>query len=264
MTRRARIRAAAAALAAVIAIGLPTLSEASAEPAAGPITARPQRPAVIGVRVIGHSVNGASIYAYRTGERRADTTVVVMAAMHGNELAPQRIVATLRDGDPISGVDLWLIPTYNRDGAIRHDRQNARGVDLNRNYPRHWRPLTGNYYSGPRPASEPETRAMMRFLDRIDPDYVVSFHQPLRGLDVSDAKKPRFGRQLADNLRLPIRHIDCAGVCHGTMTQWFNARHDGFAITVELGYSPSVRYLTKVAPRGLLRTIGATRDAPPR
>ncbi|MGI8675914.1 MAG: M14 family zinc carboxypeptidase [Nocardioidaceae bacterium] len=264
MTRTTRIRSAAAALVAAIMIGLPTLSGASAELAADAVAASRQRPAVIGVRVIGHSVNGRSIYAYRAGERGADTTVVVIAAMHGNELAAQRIVQTLRDGYPISGVDLWLIPTYNRDGAIRHDRQNARGVDLNRNYPRHWRPLTGNYYSGPRPASEPETRAMMRFLDRIDPDYVVSFHQPLRGLDVRDAKEPRFGRQLAENLRLPLRHIDCSGVCHSKMTPWFNARHEGFAITVELGYSPSARYLTKVGPRGLLRTFGATRDAPPR
>ncbi len=221
----------------------------------------PNRPAVINVRVIGHSVNDRNVYAFRTGQRNADTTVVIIAAMHGNELAAQRTVRTLRDGDPISGVDLWLVPTYNPDGAARYDRQNARGVDLNRNYPRRWKPLTGNYYSGPRPASEPETRSMMRFLDRVDPDYVISFHQPLHGIDVRGAKEPRWTRHLASNLRLPTHRVDCGGACHGTMTQWFNAKHDGFAITVELGSSPSVRYLTKAAPRGLLRSIGGRRYA---
>jgi len=223
------------------------------------VSAELGRPAVINTRVIGHSVRDREIRAFRTGDPLADTTVVVIAAMHGNELAPQRTLRTLRDGNPIQGVDLWLVPTYNPDGAARHDRQNARGVDLNRNYPRKWKPLTGAYYSGPKPASEPETRAMTRFLDRIQPDFVISFHQPLYGIDVRGAKKPRWTRNLAENLRLPIHEIDCGGVCHGTMTQWFNARHEGFAITVELGSSPSLRYLTKVAPRGLLRSIGGWR-----
>jgi protein MpaA len=90
--------------------------------------------------------------------------------------------------------------------------------------------------------------------------YVISFHQPLHGIDVRGAKKPRWTRHLAENLRLPTHRVDCGGACHGTMTQWFNARHDGFAITVELGYTPSARYLTKVAPRGLLRSVGGHRQ----
>lgn len=42
-----------------------------------------------------------------------------------------------------------------------------------------------------------------------------------------------------DGLRLPIRAFNCGGGCHGTMTQWVNVKHDGVAITVELGDSPS-------------------------
>lgn len=252
-------RQVSAVVAAVCALGFVPLAGAPAAPAQTAATANPRRPAVIGVRVIGHTVRNRNIYAFHTGQPSADSTVVIAASMHGNELAPQRTVRTLRDGDPIRGVNLWLVPTYNPDGAARHDRQNARGVDLNRNFPRRWKPLTGNYYSGPRPASEPETRAMMRFLDRVDPDYVISFHQPFHGIDPRGAKRPRWTRNLAANLRLPTHHIDCGGVCHGTMTQWFNARHDGFAITAEMGPSPSVRYLTKVAPRGLMRSIGGRR-----
>lgn len=244
-----------------VALAASTLGVVSESAATAPASLNPDRPAVIGVRVIGHSVRDRKIYAFHVGQPRADTKVVIMAAMHGNELAAQRTIRTLRDGHPIRGVNLWLVPTYNPDGAARHDRQNARSVDLNRNYPRRWKPLTGDYYSGPRPASEPETRAMMRFLDRVDPDYVISFHQPLHGIDVRGAKQPRWTRNLAENLRLPTRRVDCGGACHGTMTQWFNARHDGFAITVELGYTPSARYLTKVAPRGLLRSVGGRRQA---
>ena len=131
-------------------------------------------------------------------------------------------------------------------------------MDLNRNYPVRWADLDGNVESGPRPASEPETRAMMRFLDRVDPDHVVSLHQPLYGIDPR-TKNPVFARRLAREMRLPIRTVTCGGVCHGTMTQWFNHRHDGDAITAELSAAPSQRYLDAVAPNGLLRTVSGVR-----
>ena len=42
--------------------------------------------------------------------------------------------------------------------------------------------MGGATNSGPRPASEPETKAVMAFLREIRPIYVVSFHQPLKGV----------------------------------------------------------------------------------
>lgn len=225
---------------------------------AAPAVIATDRPAVTESRVLGRSVEGRAIRAYRVGDPRARRTVVVLSAMHGNELAPRVIVRNLRDGARVSGVDLWLVPTYNPDGAADRVRQNARGVDLNRNFPVHWRDLDGSYESGSGPSSEPETKAVKRFLNDVDPDRIVSFHQPLYGVDVR-GKAPRFGRRLADALRLPVRAFDCGGVCHGTLTQWFNARHAGVAITVELGADPSRRYLNRVAPRGLLRAVGGSR-----
>ena len=75
---------------------------------------------------------------------------MLIATMHGDEAAPRRILETLRDGAPIHGVDLWVVPIYNPDGLAAHTRKNAHGVDLNRNYPYHWADLDGSYESGPR------------------------------------------------------------------------------------------------------------------
>ena len=111
--------------------------------------------------------------------------------MHGNEPHTRRILETLRDGRPVRGVDLWVLPTYNPDGLARGTRRNARGVDLNRNFPHLWKDLDGTYESGPRPASEPETRAVMAFLEEVDPRRVISFHQPLHGVD-TDTKDAGF------------------------------------------------------------------------
>jgi predicted deacylase len=212
--------------------------------------------AVIARRVIGYSVRDHPIRAYLLGERDAEKTVVAIASMHGNETDGGTILHALMDGRPVEGVKLWVVPRQNPDGALRDRRHNARGVDLNRNFPTKWKELTGWYYSGPRHSSEPETRAVKRFLSRVDPDHVVSFHSPLRGIDAYGAKDRRFARTLADALRLPVKEFDCGGVCHGTLTQWFNKNFDGACVTVELASSHTWRYLHVRAPRGLVRAVG--------
>ncbi len=217
------------------------------------------RPAVLSVRVIGHSVRGHPIRAWELGDRHADVTAVAIARMHGNEAAGQTVLDTLRDGHALHGIHLWVIPRDNPDGVLRGQRQNARGVDLNRNFPRRWKHLTGYYDSGPRPASEPETRGLMRFLSRVDPTYVVSIHTPLYGLDVRRAKNVAFARRLAQDLRLPDKQLRCSGRCHGTLSQWFNHRYAGACVTVEFGTSPSYRYLHVRVPRGLVRAMGGSR-----
>ncbi|MGH3506243.1 MAG: M14 family zinc carboxypeptidase [Nocardioidaceae bacterium] len=213
-------------------------------------------PTVISSRVIGYSVNDHPIRAYEVGDPEADTTVVAIASMHGNETGGQTILQAIRKGPPVKGVLLWLIPRQNPDGVLRDRRHNAHGVDLNRNFPTKWKRLTGWYYSGPRHSSEPETRATKRFLNRVEPDYVVSFHSPLYGIDAYDAKDRRFARRLANEMNIPIKEFDCGGVCHGTLTQWFNKNFAGACVTVELKSSHRWRYLNVRAPRALVRAIG--------
>ncbi len=216
------------------------------------------RPAVLEARIIGRSVHDRPIYAFHLGDPDARKTVVFIGAMHGDERQSDDPLKHLRDHQPIRGVDLWVIPVMNPDGYARGARKNGHGVDLNRNFPVHWRDLDGVYESGPHPASEPETKAVMAFLRRIDPDHMVSLHQPLRGIDPR-TKNPAFARRLARNIYLPLHRIDCGGVCHGTMTQWFNKRRAGDSITAELAAHPQRRYLNKVCPNGMLRTVYARR-----
>ncbi|UDY22835.1 M14 family zinc carboxypeptidase [Nocardioides sp. Kera G14] len=211
------------------------------------------------VEVIGHSVEGRPLRAIHLGgSPGSGPTVVLVAAMHGDETAPTRILASLRRGGAITGADVWIVPTLNPDGRARHRRWNAHGVDLNRNYPASWRRMTGRYNSGSRAGSEPETQAMMAFLRRVRPDAVVSFHQPLDGVDRL-TKSQALAKRLARALGLKRKTFSCHGGCHGNLTQWFNASFPGTAVTVELGAHPTTRYLTKVAPRALLGVFGARR-----
>jgi predicted deacylase len=242
----------------LVAAVLPVYLTQTAQAAPAAETAR-ARPAVVAVRTIGQTVKKRGIVAWRLGQPTAKRKVVVLGAMHGNETGPSRILYNLRDGRPIKGADIWVIPQYNRDGVVRHTRQNAHGVDLNRNYPRNWKRMGGATNSGPRAASEPETRAIMAFLRKIHPNYVVSFHQPLNGVGRTVRRGSAFVQRLHRGLRLPVKAFNCSGVCHGTMTEWYNANFRGVAVTVEYGRGLSRRQATRIGPAGLLRAVGAHR-----
>ena len=216
-----------------------------------------QRDAVVARRKLGESVRGRAIMAYRLGDGTGKP-VVLISTMHGDESDTRRILSSLRDGRRIVGIDLWVVPTYNPDGLAAGTRKNANGVDLNRNYPYEWVDLDGNYESGPKAKSEPETRAMIRFLKDVKPRRILSFHQPLYGVD-TDTKNKKFARKVARKLDLPRKTFDCGGVCHGTMTSWYNHRFAGSAVTVEYGASPSRRTLRKTVPPKVLAVFGARR-----
>jgi predicted deacylase len=215
--------------------------------------------ALISTRVIGHTVKGRKIKAYRVGDPTSPLKAVFIGTIHGNEAAPAKLLMSLVDGPPISGADIWVVPYLNRDGFKRHTRKNAHGVDLNRNFPVSWIRQRGDYNSGRKPASEPETRAIMRFLREIRPTYVVGFHQPLYGVDDSYSKTHTFAGLLSTNLGLPLKVFNCNHRCHGTMTQWFNKRLPGVALTVEYGKPMTLSQKYATGPRGLLVSIGATR-----
>jgi predicted deacylase len=251
-------RASLVVAALVVATTAPVAPAATASvPTGVAAVAAPAADAVIGRRKLGESVRGRPIMAYRLGERD-ERTIVLFSTMHGDEPRTRRILVSLRDGAPIRGVDLWVVPTYNPDGLARGTRKNARGVDLNRNFPYRWADLDGRYESGPRPRSEPETRAVIRFLKKVEPHRILSFHQPLYGVDM-DTKSRRFARTVARTLRLPRKTFDCGGVCHGTMTMWYNHRFDGAALTVEYGRDPSRRMMRRTAPRRVLKVFSARR-----
>lgn len=169
--------------------------------------------------VIGRSVRDRPIYAYRTGQV-GGKPVLVVGCTDGDEPAGMAVVTALRSLTPPAGVDLWLIPTINPDGLAAGMTGNAHGVDLNRNFPYAWRYLggTGHFDSGPRPLSEPETRAVHRFLLRIKPQLAIWFHQPLALVDDSQGSR-RLERSFAHLVGLRLRPLTDYP---GSITNWEN------------------------------------------
>jgi murein endopeptidase len=128
--------------------------------------------------LIGRSVEGRAIDAIRVGNRGSPTKALVVGCIHGNECAGTAVTRILARSS--ASVDLWLVPNLNPDGLASGTRQNMHGVDLNRNFPSEWRPghLGDAEYPGPRPLSEPETRAAVGLIRRLRPSVTIWFHQP--------------------------------------------------------------------------------------
>lgn len=138
--------------------------------------------------VLGRSVEGRPIVAFEVGDPAAARRELVVGCIHGDETAGIAIARRLEHTSPV-GLDLWIVPTLNPDGAAAGTRGNAHGVDLNRNFPWHWKRLKGLVYSGPRSLSEPESRIAFGLIKRLRPQVSIWFHQPLDVVDESDATK---------------------------------------------------------------------------
>ncbi len=94
----------------------------------------------------------------------------------------------------LAQVGIAVLPNVNIDererliaGCPWYLRTNSRGVDINRNFDANWKTAEFDYgydsrdpdaltYRGPKPASEPETRAVVRFLKTTQPRAVLAFH----------------------------------------------------------------------------------------
>ena len=164
---------------------------------------------------IGKSYDKRKIYCLRIGKENAKRKLVIDAAIHGREWKNTQILMRqteemLRDYPDykkrFESTCIYILPMTNPDGvtisqygfkAIKNKKlqklckkigkrkiwkANARGVDLNNNFPAgfkknkyHKKP---DYmgYSGKKAGSEKESKALMKFINKVKPDSVLNLH----------------------------------------------------------------------------------------
>ncbi len=130
--------------------------------------------------VFGHTYNSLPIIAHEFGSQ--GPSVLILAGVHGDEsegvIAAHGLLDSFTQSFPYK-LHLTIIPAFNLDGVIAGQRKNANGVDLNRNLPTSdWSPeiASERYHPGGEAGSEPETQALLRFLDRCKPRFIISLH----------------------------------------------------------------------------------------
>lgn len=119
---------------------------------------------------IGQSILGRAIRAVTFG--RGPTSVLLWSQMHGDESTATMALADIfrylveARGDPLrerlmNGLTVTFVPMLNPDGAELFQRQNAVGIDVNRDASR---------------LATPEARALKGIRDRLQPDFGFNLH----------------------------------------------------------------------------------------
>lgn len=206
---------------------------------APPTTAPPTTtvPAFVETRELGRSVQDRPITAVRRGTP-GGRVVLVIGVIHGDEDDGVAIIDLLEQQDVPAGIDLWLVESMNPDGQAAQDRHNANQVDLNRNFPADWGPIGvpgDGQYAGPSVASEPETQAMVAFVEEIRPDLIIWYHQDLFRINPGRGRDGAIRARYAELTGLPLVSIT-GGTYTGVAATWARRTIEpGVAFIVELG-----------------------------
>ncbi len=165
--------------------------------------------------VIGRSVEGRPIVA-RCWRGGGEPAVLLFGAIHGDEplgvhcldqladdLDTRTGTSASTDPRPVASTsrDVWIVPIANPDGLARRRKNNARDVDLNRNFPAaNWtRDHQPGYDPGPAPGSEPETQALMALIARTGARRLIALHSPFRTVNYDGPARELAERMAAAN-----------------------------------------------------------------
>lgn len=179
----------------------------------------------------------------RISQKAAARKILVFALVHGDEPLSARAATIwaerLSDIDPRNS---WrIVPILNPDGWYKKTRTNARGVDLNRNFPTadwneqahvHWEKAgrkNPRRFPGVDAGSESETKCAVAHIEDFRPDFTVALHTPYGMLDFDGPKelsRPKsmlpwvslghfpgsLGRYLWHERQSPVLTVEFAGI----------------------------------------------------
>ena len=192
-------------------------------------------------QVIGYSVAGRPLEVYQFGS--GPTQKMIIAGIHGgyewNTIAlADELIGYLESHPEVIPPDqtLYFLRAFNPDGYERSrgfgGRANDNNVDLNRNFPSNWQPdwpRAGCWdyipiEGGSSAASEPETQALMAFIDTHDITAFISYHSAALGIfpggQPPDAGSLSLAESLAEVSDYPYPPIDAGCVFTGQLVDW--------------------------------------------
>jgi hypothetical protein len=198
----------------------------------------------------GRSVKGMPLLVRRipaqAGVKGKPVRILLVGGIHGDEPTSSAIIFRWmkKMQAPDARQFSWSIaPVLNPDGMLARDktRVNARGVDLNRNFPtpdwqreteRYWKRVTNRdprRYPGRTALSEPESRWLDEEIRRFQPDLIISVHAPFGLLDFDGAAAPpkRFG----------LLRYDPIGVYPGSLGNYGGGQRKVPVVTIELPHA---------------------------
>jgi len=218
----------------------PTPTATTPPPMPSPIPPTPT-PSIPQPQIIGYSVAGKPLEVYQFGNGPIEKMIV--AGIHGGYewntiVLADELIQYLESHSEIIPSDhtLYILRAFNPDGFERSrgfgGRANENNVDLNRNFPSNWKiewprpgcwdyiPITG----GVSAASEPETQALMAFVETHDLQAFISYHSAALGIfpggQPPDKGSLSLAQAMAEVSAYPYPPIDAGCLYTGQLVDW--------------------------------------------
>ena len=188
-----------------------------------------------------------TIELIETQNKNYDKTILLIGVFHGEEPQGEYLIKEYLKTD-LSKIKnrLLIIPCLNPDGKSINKRQNANGVDLNRNFPtKNWK-LTDNpeYFGGNSPASETETQFMIEVLANYKIDAILSIHAPFKVVNY-DGPAKGIAEKISKITNYPVQ-ADIGYPTPGSFGNYAGVEHNIPTITLELPEDETNEQLWKV------------------
>ncbi|MDO4617965.1 MAG: M14 family metallocarboxypeptidase [Clostridia bacterium] len=182
--------------------------------------------------------NGEDMFGYRIKEllKNVKLYIVPMVNPDGVDIAVNGLDITNRYHRHL--ISMVGIHSFNKVWQA-----NARGVDINHNYDALWAEVSKKpsptKYSGEKPESEPETKAIADFVRAENFDMLIAFHSQgeeiyydFDGMAGEEAKK--IAEKLSEVSGYPVRET-VGTASFGGLKDWFIKEYGKMGFTVEMG-----------------------------
>ncbi len=136
----------------------------------------------------------------------AEKTVLIIGVFHGDEPQGEFLTRKYTEHNQIPVKNhVLIIPCLNPDGKALNTRQNAIGVDLNRNFPVKNRKVLKDkqYYGGEEAASEIETKFVIEIIEKYNPDFILTLHSPYRVVNY-DGPAEEYAKKISEITGYPV------------------------------------------------------------
>lgn len=186
---------------------------------------------------IGRTQQGRVLLVEQFGN--GDEVIVVLASIHGTEPIGTPLLHHLSthmftEMEWTQDRTIFCLTTANPDGIVGNTRGNRDNIDINRNFP------TENFgrgwFNGKAPLQAKESEVLMTFFMDIEPDRVLSIHQPLNGIDY-DGPSKRLAEELSTVSGIRIHKL---GSRSGSMGTFLGVEMGVPVITLEISEKRSV------------------------
>lgn len=181
---------------------------------------------------------------------QAQGAALIVGVVHGDEPQGEFLINEYLKTHSDFSKNLLFIPCLNPDGMKLNTRTNSNGVDINRNFPtKNWEKseLTlengeiNRYFGGFSPASEVETKFIIKIIEKYKPSLIITLHTPFKVVNF-DGPAKKIAEKIAQIWNYPVES-SIGYPTPGSFGTWAGIERNIPILTIEMDEEIPQEYL---------------------